>query len=102
VTVSEDALTLAVVKLEALQDQFRSQRDSVVDTYVGELAGCSVCSRPMVPRSVWEKLPPEIRDRLKPFFGKQAKTDRCNGCLRNNAMSEAELERVRRSVGLIK
>lgn len=106
--MTEELLRKLGEHLQALHNQFMETRKSMAESMLGqELDVCNTCSKPMIPRDIWESTSVEVRRLFRELVGCTASKGRCRTCQANQyrtkgPLSPEELDRLRRDVGVVK
>lgn len=115
--MTEGKIPYLIEQLTALDEKYFDMVTELINKILGtSLPNCLDCHRPMYPRKQWQKIPEEWRSKLR-WITVKASYGRCATCYRNGVrlgtvetirksnpsiLSDDELARLRKQVGLIK
>lgn len=106
--VDLERLQLLAAKLLELQDVYIKSRELIIgEVFDGHiLPPCVKCNRLMLPRSVWNRTPAELREVFSKHVTRAGAHGKCASCVtyqyRGRPLTEEKLMHLRRQVGLIK
>jgi hypothetical protein len=97
----EEQLPKLASRVQRYHEAFLDLIENAIVSELGEpLERCQRCTRPMLPRRSWDSMTLADRDKLRGLIVKCNSRGICVGCTRNNLLSDTELAKLRKDVGV--